>query len=86
MPILFHVERNNLNTQCIMKYRFLVTNREGASGSFEWNHENDADAQNMAACMVHGLTYVRDITIYRLLTLDSCGPIIFIATVERSDL
>lgn len=69
-----------------MRYRFLVTNREGAIGSFEWNHESDADAQNMAACMVHGLTYVWDITIYRLQTLDSCGPIVFIATVNRDDL
>lgn len=86
MPILFHVERNNLITQCIMRYRFLVTNREGASGSFEWNHESDADAQNMAASIVHSLTFVRDITVYRMLTLDSCGPIVFIATVDRSDL
>ena len=69
-----------------MWYRFLVTNREGACGSFEWKFESDDSARKMAANMVHGLTYVRDITIYRLLTFDSCGPIVFIATVDRSDL
>ena len=86
MPILFHVERNNLITQCIMWYRFLLTNREGASGSFEWRLESDDSAKKMAANIVQGVTYVRDITVYRLLTYDSCGPIVFIATVDRSDL
>ena len=69
-----------------MRYRFLVTNREGASGSFEWYYESDADAQNMATIIVLGVRWIRDITIYRLLTEDSCGPIVFIATVNRSDL
>lgn len=69
-----------------MKYRFLLTNREGASGSFEWNLESDTSARMMATEIVLGVTCVQDITIYRLLGVDSCGPIVYIATVRSSDL
>lgn len=69
-----------------MKYRFLVTNHEGESDSFELILESDTSAQKMATIIVHGVRWIRDITIYRLLTEDSCGPIVFIATVDRSDL
>lgn len=86
MPILFNVERNDLNTQCIMKYRFLLTNREGASGSFECNLENDASAQKMAASIVLGVTFILDASVFRLLSDDSCGAIAFIATVNYNNL
>ena len=86
MPILFRVERNNLNTQCIMKYRFLVTNREGERDFFELVLERDADAKKMASIIIRGIRWIRDITVHRLLTEDSCGPIYFIVTIDRDDL
>ena len=69
-----------------MKYRFLVTNREGASGSFEWGCLYDSHAREMASRIVDGIPYIQDVTIYRLLSKDSCGPIAYVDTVKRSDL
>ncbi len=69
-----------------MKYRFLVTNREGAIDSFELVLESDADAKKMASIIVLGVRWIRDITIHRLLTEDSYGPVAFIAIIDRDDL
>lgn len=69
-----------------MRYRFLLTNRDGASGSFEWSCESDSKAREMAASIVRDVTFIIDVTIYRLLTDDSCGPISYIGTCNREDL
>lgn len=69
-----------------MRYRFLVTNREGASGSFECNLVNDASAQNMAFSIFINVSFIQVVTVYRLLSDDNCGPVAFIATVNYNNL
>ena len=69
-----------------MKYRFLLTNREGRIGAFEWKLKTDTAARKMAGYIYLGVPFVKEVTIYRLLTDDSCGPITFIATVKLNDL
>ena len=69
-----------------MKYRFLLTNRKAETGSFECDLKSDPAAKRMAADIVHGVSFIQRITIYRLLTDDSCGPITCIGMCDREDL
>lgn len=69
-----------------MRYRFLLTNRDGETGSFEWSCESRSYAREMAARIVRNVTFIQEVTIYRLLTDDSCGPISYIGTCNREDL
>lgn len=69
-----------------MKYRFLLTNHVGAIGAFEWKLKTDTAARKMATNIYLGVPFVQEVKIYRLLTDDSCGPITFIATVNRNEL
>lgn len=69
-----------------MKYRFLLTNRDGESGSFEWPHSSAAKARQMATSIVHDVAFIQSAKVYLLTTDDSCGPSVCISTVNRKDL
>lgn len=86
MPILFHVERNNLNTQCIMKFRFLVKDYDGFSHSIEKVFTNVDAAIEGAKALVMDVNFVESVTLYSLLTDDSCGPIKYIDDFRYEDL
>lgn len=69
-----------------MQYRFLLTNREGVSGSFEGRLENNSQALRMAASIISDVTFIYSVHVYQLLTDDSCGPIRFIGSCNHEDL
>lgn len=86
MPILFHVERNNLNTQCIMRFRFLVKDYDGFSHSTEKVFTNVDAAIEGAKRLLMDVNFVESVTLYSLLSDDSCGPIKFVGWYRYGDL
>lgn len=86
MPILFHVERNNLKTQCIMRFSFLVKDYDGFSHPVEKEFESIDAAEEWARGMVMDKEFVRSVTMYQVLTNDSCGPIKYVNELRYEDL
>lgn len=82
MPILYREERNNLNTQCIMKFRFLVKDDDGFSHSIEKVFTNVDAAIEGAKMLVMDVIFVGSVTLCSQLTDDSCGPIKFIDEIR----
>ena len=58
-----------------MRYRFLVRDYDGFSHSHEKECESDDAARKVAKRMVADVYFVELVTLYRLETDDSCGPI-----------
>ena len=86
MPILFHVKRNNLNTQCIMNFRFLVKDYDGFSHEVEEEFSSIDAAKERAKGMLMDVNFVESVTLYSLLSNDSCGPIKYVGWYRYGDL
>ena len=86
MPILFHVERNNLITQCIMRFRFFIKDYDGFSHTVEKVFTSIDAAIEGAKMLVMDVNFVKSVTLYSLLSDDSCGPIKYIDEFRYEDL
>lgn len=86
MPILFLVERNNLITQCIMRFRFLVKDYDGFSHTVEKECSSIDAAKERAKGMLMDVNLVESVTIYSILTEDSCGPDRYIGWYQFGEL
>lgn len=73
-------------TQCIMKFRFLVKDYDGFSHSVEDEFISIDAAKERAKEMVMDVNFVESVTLYSLLTDDSCGPIKYIDEIRYEDL
>lgn len=69
-----------------MRFRFLVKDYDGFSHSYE-NEFIDVDAaKERAKEMLMDVNFVESVTLYSLLTADSCGPIRYIDEFRYEDL
>ena len=86
MPILFYVESNNLITQCIMRFRYLVNGYDGFSHCTEKKFISIDEAEKVAKRMVMDVNFVKSVTLYSRLSDDSCGPIRYSDEFRYEDL
>lgn len=64
------------------RYRFLIKNLDGFSHSEEEPFESVQDAISAAKSRTTDVHFVESVTLYLLLTSDSCGPIRYIGYYE----
>ena len=59
-------------------YRFLVKDLDGFSHSIERPYNSEAEAIEAAKAMTDDVFFVSSVTLYLMLSKDSCGPIRYI--------
>lgn len=69
-----------------MRFRFLVKDYDGFSHSVEHEFIDIDAAKERAKEMVMDVNFVESVTLYSLLTDDSCGPIRYIDEIRYEDL
>lgn len=65
-----------------MKYRFLIKDFNGDSNDCEFRFPGDCSARQAASSLVNDTYFISSVTLYRLLTDDSCGPIEYMDSFE----
>lgn len=69
-----------------MKYRFLVKDLDGFTHSIERECETEAAAVKVAKSMCSDVYFVVSVTLYLMLSQDSCGPIRYVEYFTYGDL
>lgn len=67
------------------RYRFLIKDLDGFSHCSEKNFDSVRDAITHAKDLTSDVYFVESVTLYLLLTTDSCGPIRYIGFYEYGD-
>lgn len=68
------------------KYRFLIKDKDGFSQNIEQMYGCVQDAINAAKSLTTDTDFVESVTLYLLLTSDSCGPIRYIGYYEYGNI
>ena len=67
-------------------YRFLIKDLDGFSHSIERPFDREADAIESAKELTNDVNFVCSVTLYLMLSTDSCGPIRYIGDYRSGEL
>lgn len=66
-------------------YRFLITDSDGFLHTIEKPFTSEADAVKAAKTLLTGVNFFTSVTLYMMLSQDSCGPIRYIGDYKYGE-